>query len=64
MFDVYCPECSKTQLIFPSHITTISNDDGAIVVHFTCWCGAPGVWRTGSSVARERVTWRQPALVG
>lgn len=45
MFDVHCRECAKRQLIFPSQVTQLVNDEHGIVAIFTCWCGAPGAER-------------------
>ena len=47
MFDHTCTECEKRQLIFPSQITSLVNTDHAIVVAFTCWCGAAQTMTTG-----------------
>ena len=41
MFDHHCPACGKRQLLFPSQITGIVNDEQGIVVLLTCWCGEP-----------------------
>ena len=49
MFDIHCNECQKRQLIFPSQISRLVNDDEGIVVFYTCWCGAAGAWRTGAA---------------
>ena len=62
MFDVYCPECDSKRLIFPSDVTGIDNVGGSIVVHFTCWCGAAGLWRTGQGAPSEAVAWPAGAL--
>ena len=40
MFDHTCTECERRQLIFPSQVTSLVNTDRAIIVAFTCWCGA------------------------
>ena len=64
MFDVYCPECRGRKLIFPEQVTRIDNDEAGILVSFTCWCGAPGAWRTGASARDESVSWAAPALAG
>jgi len=47
MFDHHCPACGKRQLLFPSQITGIVNDEQGIVVLLTCWCGEPAAVRTG-----------------
>jgi hypothetical protein len=49
MFDHHCPACGKRQLLFPSQITGIVNDEQGIVVLLTCWCGEPAAIRTGRS---------------
>lgn len=65
MFDVYCPECASRRLIFSGQVSGIDNDAaGGIVVHFSCWCGAQGAWRTGSGAGREAVAWKQSTLAG
>jgi hypothetical protein len=69
MFDVYCPECDSRRLIFPSQVVGIHNDDAGMAVLFTCWCGATGVWRTGSRSSHDHVAWSakgtdSPALAG
>jgi hypothetical protein len=48
VFDFDCPSCKRRQLIFPTRITNLVNDDSGIVVFFTCWCGAPAAIRTGA----------------
>lgn len=52
MFDYDCPSCGKHQLIFPSQIERLVNDDEGIALIFACWCGALGAFRTGSAAAR------------
>jgi hypothetical protein len=49
MFDSYCPECEKRQLIFPAQVDRIINDDAGIVAIFSCWCGAKGAERLRSA---------------
>lgn len=49
MFDFCCPECGKRQLIFPSQIKHLVNDDHGIAIIFACWCGALGTIRTGNA---------------
>jgi hypothetical protein len=51
MFDNYCPECDKRQLIFPSQIVAVVNTDHGIEVAYTCWCGTEQTWRTGAALA-------------
>ena len=47
MFDHHCTACDKRQLIFPSQVTSLVNTDKAIIVAFTCWCGAEQTQVTG-----------------
>ena len=54
MFDFDCPACERRQLLFPSQIVGIVNDDHGIEVKVTCWCGASGTIRTGRSADAER----------
>jgi hypothetical protein len=51
LFDFDCPSCEMRQLIFPSRITNLVNDESGIVVVFTCWCGAPAAIRIGAGPA-------------
>jgi hypothetical protein len=48
MFDRHCTSCDRTQLIFPSQITGVTNTDNGILVSYVCWCGAEQIWLTGS----------------
>ena len=48
MFDRHCSACDKTQLIFPSQITSVTNTDEGILVSYTCWCGSAQTWLTGT----------------
>jgi hypothetical protein len=48
MFDRHCSACDKTQLIFPSQITAVTNTDEGILVSYTCWCGSAQTWLTGT----------------
>ena len=52
MFDINCPACERRQLIFPSQVTNLVNDEQGIVVFYTCWCGVAGAWRTGAASGR------------
>ena len=54
MFDNVCTSCHRRQLIFPSQVTGLDNVDGAIVVTYTCWCGADQTWLSGKRSARPR----------
>ncbi len=49
MFDHHCTVCDKTQLIFPSQVTSLVNTDHGIIVAFTCWCGADQTMVTGNT---------------
>lgn len=51
MFDIHCSECGKYQLLSPSRIRHLINDDQGIAVVFECWCGALGAYRTGKKTA-------------
>ena len=48
MFDRHCSACDRTQLIFPSQISAVTNTDHGILVSYTCWCGVEQTWLTGS----------------
>lgn len=39
-FTHHCTSCDKTQLIFLSMATGVSEVDGRSFLDFTCWCGA------------------------
>lgn len=39
-FTHHCTACDRTQLIFPSMFTGVTETKGASAVAFTCWCGA------------------------
>ena len=47
MFDHTCTECERRLVIFPSQVTSLANTDPAIIVAFTCWCGAEQTMATG-----------------
>ena len=47
MFDVFCTECSRRQLVFPSQVRGIVNDETGIHVVYRCRRGHLGVWDTG-----------------
>ena len=53
MFDHFCTECGKRQLVFPSQVTSLVNTDAGIVVTHTCWCGAEQTWATGKAVTER-----------
>ncbi len=55
MFDRHCSACDRTQLIFPSQISAVTNTDHGILVSYTCWCGAEQTWLTGIARPRRRV---------
>lgn len=47
MFDVYCTECARRQLVFPGQVLGIHNDERGIHVVFRCSRGHTGVLLTG-----------------
>ena len=47
MFDVFCTECHRRQLVFPGQVLGIHNDDRGIHVVFRCSRGHTGVFLTG-----------------
>ena len=47
MFDVFCDQCGKRQLLSVSRIRGIHNSQGAIAVGYECWCGARATFVTG-----------------
>ena len=47
MFDVFCTDCSRRQLVFPGQVLGIRNDDRGIHVVFRCSRGHVGVVLTG-----------------
>ena len=47
MFDVHCPGHGKRVILFAQHIQSIRNTREGIEVHYRCFCGHEGVWRTG-----------------
>lgn len=54
MFDIYCAACRKQQLLAPSQVRTLVNDDEGIAVIYECYCGEPGALRTGATHERRR----------
>jgi hypothetical protein len=54
MFTHHCTVCDKTQLIFPSQITSLTNTDAGITVRYTCWCGAEQTMLTGRKATEAR----------
>ena len=57
MFDVSCPRCGSRRLVPLSRITALRNTDRGIHVHFTCACGAHGLWVTSRGARRLGVYW-------
>jgi hypothetical protein len=53
MFDRHCSACDRTQLIFPSQISSVTNTDHGILVSYTCWCGAEQTWLTGAGARAD-----------
>ncbi len=64
MFDVYCARHGCRVLLFASDIRAVHNTPDGIEVHYACYCGHRGVWRTGRTGRRTnaRAT-RQAVLV-
>ena len=48
MFDFSCVSCQRRQVLFPSQIQQIINDEHGIVMIVRCWCGELGAIRTGA----------------
>lgn len=57
MFSHHCTACDRTQLIFTSQVTAMTNDELGISVSFRCWCGSEQTKLTGKGarVARALV---------
>ena len=51
MFDVFCTECSRRQLVSPGQVAGIHNDESGIHVIFRCSRGHVGVWDTGRAAS-------------
>jgi hypothetical protein len=49
MFDRHCSACDRTQLIFPSQISGVTNTEHGILVSYVCWCGSEQTWLTGAA---------------
>jgi hypothetical protein len=49
MFANHCTACARRELIFPSMITAVVNDEQGILVRYTCWCGSAQTLRTGAA---------------
>ncbi len=47
MFSHHCTDCDRTQLIFSSQVTDLTNHELGIVVSFRCWCGSEQTKLTG-----------------
>ena len=56
MFDHFCTACRQRQLIFPTQVTSIANDERGVHVRFTCWCGAEQTLDTGRAANLPRRT--------
>ena len=50
MFDVFCTDCSRRQLVFPGQVLGIHNDERGIHVVYRCSRGHVGVVLTGRPV--------------
>ena len=53
MFDVYCLGHGSRVLLFTRDIENVRNTSEGIEVHFRCFCGYQGVWRTGRRFAEN-----------
>lgn len=51
MFDVFCTDCSRRQLVFARQVLGVVNDENGIHVVFRCSRGHVGVWDTGRAAA-------------
>jgi hypothetical protein len=49
VFSHHCTACDRTQLIFTSQVTGLTNDELGIAVSFTCWCGSAQTKLTGKA---------------
>ena len=47
MFDVFCTDCSRRQLVFARQVLGVVNDENGIHVVFRCSRDHVGVWDTG-----------------
>lgn len=56
MFDVFCTDCSRRQLVFASQVLGVVNDENGIHVVFRCGRGHVGVWVTGRAAATATAT--------
>ena len=56
MFDVFCTECDRRQLVFPGQVLGIKNDTSGIHVVFRCSRGHVGIWDTGRAAATAAQT--------
>ena len=54
MFDVYCTNCEKQQLLSPGQVRSLINDDQGIAVIYECYCGELGAMRTGAAYEAKR----------
>ncbi len=50
MFDVFCTDSSRRQLVFPGQVLGIRNDEQGIHVYFRCSRGHVGALLTGRLV--------------
>ena len=56
MFDVFCTECARRQIVFAGQVVGIHNDANGIHVVFRCSRGHLGVWDTGRSARTQPAT--------
>jgi len=54
VFSHHCTACDRTQLIFSSQVTGLTNDELGIAVSFRCWCGAEQATLTGKGARLAR----------
>ncbi len=54
MFEFHCAECDRRQVLFPSQVHQVINDDRGIAVIVRCWCGELGAIRTGAKAHLSR----------
>jgi len=60
MFDFYCDECDRRQVLFASQVKHVINDDAGIALIVRCWCGELGAIRTGAKAQATPI--ERPAL--
>lgn len=53
MFDVFCTDCSRRQLVFPGQVLGIHNDEQGIHVVYRCSRGHVGALLTGRQAEEQ-----------